>query len=55
MSDRTLVMIGMGLGSLLGGYIPVIFGADMLSGWSILTSGMGAILGIFLAHKIINY
>jgi len=44
-------MIGMFLGSSIGGYIPILFGARMLSFSSILFSAIGGIIGIYIAYK----
>lgn len=45
-------MGGMVFGSLIGGYIPVLWGADIFSFSSILTSGIGGILGIYIVFKL---
>ncbi len=42
----------MTVGSLIGGYLPVLFGVDSFSFTSLLTSGAGGILGIWLAYKL---
>lgn len=52
MSQKTLVFLGMTVGSLIGGYIPSLWGAGMFSFTSIFTSGAGAILGIWLGYKL---
>lgn len=52
---KTLVMIGMFIGSLIGGYLPVLFGASLLSFSSILGNGIGALVGIWLGYKISTY
>ncbi len=43
------------VGSIIGGYIPTFFGVGMLSYTSILTSGVGAIIGIWIGYKLGNY
>ncbi len=40
------------VGSIAGGYIPTLFGADFLSFSSILGNGAGGILGIFIVYKL---
>jgi hypothetical protein len=52
MSRKTLIYIGAFIGSSLGGYVPVIWGASLFSGWSILLSGVGGLAGIWLAVKV---
>jgi len=54
MSLKAAVWIGVILGSIIGGYIPSIFGASLFSYWGILTSGLGSIIGIFIAVKLIS-
>ena len=51
---RTSLYIAMTIGSVVGGYIPMLWGADMFSMWSILGSGIGAIAAIFVMYKINN-
>jgi len=50
--DKKVVYIFVGIGGTVGGYLPVIFGAGALSGWSILGSTIGGIIGIVLATKV---
>lgn len=52
MSRAALVMLGMTVGSILGGYIPAIFGVDLFSFWSIIFNAIGGILGIWIAFKL---
>ncbi len=51
MSRKTMIMIGMVIGSLLGGYVPTLFGAHGFSFSSLLGSAAGGFLGIFLAFR----
>lgn len=51
MSRKTAVSIGMIVGSIIGGYVPGLWGAGMLSYWGILMSGIGAIVGIYIAYR----
>jgi hypothetical protein len=37
---------------IIGGYIPVLFGADPLGGWSLLGGTVGSIVGIIVAYKL---
>ena len=52
MSTKTLVFIFMTIGSLIGGYIPVLFGDSMFSIWSLIWSSAGALIGIWVGFKI---
>lgn len=51
-SDKIILYIAIGLGGFIGGYIPTLFGADALSGWSIFWSTVGSIAGIWLWVKL---
>lgn len=52
MSSKKLISIGMIAGSLIGGYIPVLFGDTGFSFISLFTSGIGGALGIYLAYRM---
>jgi hypothetical protein len=52
MSRKTLVWTGMLVGSLVGGYLPLAWGADLLSFSPLLCSTAGGILGIWLGFKL---
>lgn len=54
MSRKSLVMLGMIVGSAIGSYAPALFGVSLFSFTSILLGGVGGILGIWLAYKITN-
>ena len=54
MSEKTLIFLGMTVGSIIGGYIPAVFGIGLFSFTSIITSALGGIAGIILVHKLIN-
>jgi uncharacterized membrane protein YeaQ/YmgE (transglycosylase-associated protein family) len=49
---KTLIMAGMTIGSLLGGWIPSLFGVSSFSFLSFFISSMGALAGIFIAFKL---
>lgn len=55
MSSKILVYISMVIGSVIGGYIPTLFGAGLFSYSSILFSGIGAIIGVYLGYKLSNF
>lgn len=52
MSRRFLVLLGMTIGSIAGGYIPVLFGADLLSFTSIICNAIGGLVGIWISYKL---
>jgi hypothetical protein len=52
MSRKTLVWIGLSIGSLVGGYVPLLWGADVLSFSPLVSSAAGGILGIWLGFKL---
>jgi hypothetical protein len=46
-SRKTLIWIGLTLGSIAGGYLPALWGGDLLSFSSVILSTVGGILGIW--------
>jgi uncharacterized membrane protein YeaQ/YmgE (transglycosylase-associated protein family) len=54
MSGKTLYYIAAFVGSLIGGYIPTLWGAGFLSIASLIFSTVGAILAIVLVYKLSN-
>jgi len=52
--DKKIVMIGAILGTTIGSYVPVIFGASIFSMTSILGSGVGGVLGLWISFKFFN-
>lgn len=52
--EKKMIMFGMIAGSLVGGYIPTLFGAGVFSMFSIITSAIGALIGIWLVFRFIN-
>lgn len=55
MSPKVLVYLGMIIGSIIGGYVPMLFGAGLISYSSVLFSGIGAILGVWIGYKLSNF
>ena len=49
---KQMVWIGMVVGSTVGGMIPDLWGAGILSISSILFAGIGAIVGIWAGYKL---
>ena len=52
--DKRVIMLGMIIGSTIGGYIPTLFNVEAFSFFSLLGTGVGGGLGIWLAYKIQN-
>jgi hypothetical protein len=52
LSQKTLIWIGLSVGSIAGAYVPALWGADLLSFSSIALSGVGGILGIWLGFRL---
>jgi hypothetical protein len=52
MSSKTSVYIGMIVGSSIGSYIPLLWGASVFSFSSILLGSLGAIAGIYIGFKM---
>lgn len=50
--NKSLIMLLAGVGGVIGGYFPVLFGAGGLSGWSILSSFVGGLVGIYVGVKL---
>jgi hypothetical protein len=57
MSRKTLIWIGMGVGSTVGSFIPALWGGGgaLISFPSIFLSTIGGILGIWGGWKASNY
>ncbi|MCG6535799.1 MAG: hypothetical protein L7F78_14150 [Syntrophales bacterium LBB04] len=51
MSRKKMIMLGMVVGSIAGGYMPALFGVDDFM-ISLLGSLVGSTLGIWIAFKI---
>ncbi|MDP3988140.1 MAG: hypothetical protein Q8P80_03270 [Candidatus Levybacteria bacterium] len=52
MSLKTAVWLGMFIGSIIGGYVPMLFGVGLLSFTAIITSTIGGIIGVLVAYKL---
>lgn len=51
--DRRVIWLGMFVGSLLGAYVPMLWGDDsFLSLSSVFTGAVGAFLGVWLGFKL---
>jgi hypothetical protein len=52
MSQKTVIYIGLFIGSTIGGAIPELWGDSMFSISSVLLSGAGGIAGIVVGYKL---
>ena len=55
MSQKTVIYIGLFIGSTIGGSIPLIWGDSMFSLSAVLLSGVGGIAGIVAGYKLTSY
>jgi hypothetical protein len=51
MSRKKMILLGMVVGSIAGGYLPALFGFDGLM-VSLLGSSIGGIIGIWIGYKL---
>jgi len=49
---RSRIWLGALIGSTVGGLIPMLWGADLVSYTSVLLSGIGGFVGIWVGYKI---
>ena len=52
MSEKAIVMLGFVVGSTIGGYVPILFGASFLSYSSFIGNAIGGTIGTYLGYKI---
>ena len=52
MSQKALVWVSLLIGSTVGGYVPTLWGADLLSVSGIVGSVVGGLAGIWGAYKL---
>lgn len=53
MSQKTIIYIGLFVGSSLGGWLgSLLDGGNWLGGWSILGDTIGAFAGIWIGYKL---
>ena len=52
MNTKTLIWIGAFVGGTIGGFVPMIFGADSLSFAGIIGSTVGGLVGIWAGFKL---
>ena len=49
---KTLIWLGIFIGSTLGSFIPLLWGEGLLSFSSIIFSGIGGFLGLWAGYKL---
>lgn len=54
MNSKATYYFGAFVGSIVGGYIPTLWGAGFFSFTSLITSSIGAIGGIVVMWKLVN-
>lgn len=54
MSSKTIVLIGVTIGSTLGGYVPVLWGGSAFSVSSVILSAIGGTIGLILTYKMVS-
>jgi hypothetical protein len=52
MRSNSPTWIGMFIGSMIGGLVPALWGDGMLSYSSVLVSGVGGVLGLWIGFKM---
>ncbi len=52
--DKKIIILGMCFGSIIGSYLPTLFGANIFSIVSVLSGAVGGLLGIWLSYRILN-
>jgi hypothetical protein len=55
MNNNKLMYLLAGVGSLVGGYIPTLWGASLFSFSSYLFGALGTIVGVWLVFKFNGY
>ncbi len=52
---KSMIWIGMGIGSFVGSYIPLLWGAGYFSFSSVVFTAIGGFFGIWVGYKIGSY
>lgn len=52
MSKKALIWTGLTVGSAVGGYLPVLWGGDLISFSSLILSAVGGFAGIWLGYRL---
>jgi len=54
MSSKTVMYIGVTIGSVIGGYLPALWGGSLFSVSSILLSTLGGTIGLVITYKLVK-
>jgi hypothetical protein len=49
---QTRIWLGVLIGSIIGGFVPELWGAGLLSYSSVLLSGLGALVGLWIGYNM---
>jgi uncharacterized membrane protein YeaQ/YmgE (transglycosylase-associated protein family) len=52
MNSNRMVWMGAFIGSIVGGYVPILWGASTFSMSGLIFSSVGAVAGIYLMYRI---
>jgi hypothetical protein len=52
MESKRTIYFGLCIGGLIGGYVPLLWGAGYFSFASLLGNALGAIIGIYIAFRL---
>ncbi|KKU78759.1 MAG: hypothetical protein UY04_C0027G0005 [Parcubacteria group bacterium GW2011_GWA2_47_7] len=53
--DTKLIWLGLFVGSLVGSFVPLLWGGSTFSMTSVFTSAGGSIIGVWLAFRFTRY
>ncbi len=54
MSNKSVYILFITIGSIAGGYLPSLWGGSMLSFTGFFLSAIGSIIGFWVAYRIMN-
>jgi predicted MFS family arabinose efflux permease len=52
MNQKTLIWLGLFVGSAIGGWIPSLWGENFLSMFSVLLTAIGGLVGVWAGFKL---
>lgn len=55
MGTNSIIWIGMAVGGTVGGFVPLLWGADAFSFSGILWNAIGAVAGIWIGYRLNNW